>query len=201
MAGPYRGGRRRPTFDTHVTMRRVTRSLDDQRGTSFSVKTALALKASLTKPNAPTGAPPASASATPLDQDGWKGWWSGGSVAYPPPEDGQPVSATGDAPMVWRSEGKLGADGWGEPEPHEMLLRADMRQRSGTEADAGGVQVAATVAGFRVQAANLRHLREDLGDIPKLWTLHVGPVAWNITEVLKSWEPNRYVDLRAVRAS
>ena len=200
-SGRNRQGRVRATFDRYVVMRRSDRTLDEQMGaTLIEALEAVALKASRSAPTAPAGAPPASAAAPVLDADGWKGWWSAEDGIESPPRPAVPVVATSpDAPLVWRSVGEVGGDAWGTPEVFEMRVPADVRERGGSEGDQTGVDVARTVATFRVRAANIGQITGDLGSIPVGWDLISGTEFWDIIEAVSSWATDRYVDLRAVR--
>ena len=53
--------------------------------------------------------------------------------------------------------------------------------------------------GFRVRAANVDLLTDDLGSLPVGWELLEGAQSWDIVEAIASWSADRYVDLRAVR--
>lgn len=200
-SGRNRGGRVRGTFDRYVVMRRSDRTLDEQMGaTLIEALEAVALKASLEPPSAPSGTPPASAEAPVLDADGWKGWWTEADGIENPPRPAVPVVVTSpDAPLVWRSVGEVGGASWGSPEVYEMRFPADVRERGGSEGDQTGVDVARTVASFRVRAANITQLTDDLGSIPVGWDLISGTEFWDIIEAVSSWQTDRYVDLRAVR--
>ena len=199
--GRYRDGRKRPTFARFIVLRRAARTLEDQTGEALGeASAAYALKAARSRPAIPPGDPPAAVSAPVLDAEGWKGWWGTEHGIVYPPRPREPVLETSPAePLVWRSRGAIGGEAWETPEPFEARLAADVREKGGSEGDQTGTDVARTVASFRLRAANLRMLADDLGSVPVEWTLRDGGRIWDIVEALASWETNRYVDLRAVR--
>ena len=173
-SGRNRSGRVRGTFDRYVVMRRSDRTLDEQMGaTLIEAAEAVALKASITKPLAPSGRPPAGLDAPVLDADGWKGWWTADGIETPPRPEVPVVATTEASPLVWRSTGEVGGTAWGAPEVYEMRFPADVRERGGSEGDQTGAEVARTVATFRVRAANIDQLTDDLGSIPVGWGPHL----------------------------
>lgn len=199
--GRYRRGMHGPQFSRYVTLRRQDRTLDDQRGISFTVSAAYALKASRTRPLKPSGAPPASASPASRSLPAqWRAWWiTADGIKDPPQLADIPLESSADNPVIWRVKGTIGESAWGEPELYEARLPADVRERGGGEGDSTGTDVARTVAGFRFRATNMALLTDDLGSVPVDWSLIMGPEVWDIVEALASWEQGRYVDLRAVR--
>lgn len=203
--GRYRDGRRRPTFDTPISLRRLGNSLKYQRGTQdLNTAYVYAVKASYDQPALPTTAPPDGHAAAPLDDNGWKGFWPAPPSPLPagyfipdPPEIEPPAEATSDAPLLWRIEAPLGG-AWSAPEIFELRLFADIRPQSGSERDQGGELVSTTLSSFRLQAANIRRITSDPETLPSDWQLRRDGHAWNIRAAIESWN-RAYIDLKAER--
>ena len=203
--GRYRDGRRRPTFDTPIVLRRLGNSLKYQRGTQdLEADFIYAVKASYDRPSLPATAPPTGHGAPPLDDSGWKGFWPpppsplpAGYLIPDPPDIEPPAETTAEAPLLWRIEATLGG-AWSAPEIFELRLFADVRPQSGSERDQGGELVSTTLSSFRVQAANIGRITEDPETLPSDWQLRRDGRAWNIRSALETWN-RAYIDLKAER--
>ena len=204
MRGRFRQRRNRPTFDHAMVMRSREIDLTRESGRQRPTPYVYVLKATSTwsAPDRPTVSPPSTNMASPVDSDGWKGWWpeapDNAAATYQIPDLPKidpVVTATSAFPFVWKCKAEVGDLSWENPVLFEAVVHADVRDLSAKEAVEGSQNITFSFARMWFRTADVNALSTKFN--PQQWDLRelVSERTWAIEGVVPSWEMRRYTQM------